>query len=123
MIDVNLNSKLLKLITEIHYWERLGFEIPHYCTDAYDKKEEIINTRENVLKLVLDYNRIVSTLSREERGLFKERIKNLDKRIQPGFNKLTWTKSQAAEEFISTCRRHASELQATVDKYKESLTQ
>lgn len=121
MIDVNLNSKLLKLIAEVHYWERLGFEIPHYCSDAYGKKEEIINTRENVLTIVLDYNRIIGSLSREERGLFKERIKNLDKRIQPGFNKLTWTKAQAAEEFISTCRRHASELQSIVDKYKASL--
>jgi dynein heavy chain len=121
MIDVNLNCKLLKLIAEIYYWERLGFEIPPYCADAYGKKEELVSTRENVLTVVLDYNRIISSLSREERGMFKERIKALDKRIQPGFNKLTWTKPQAAEEFSTTCRRHASDLQAIVDKYKDSL--
>ena len=62
-------------------------------------------------------------MSNEERGLFKERIKNLDKRLQPGFSKLTWTKTQAAEEFIVTCRRHASELQVVVDRYKTSLMQ
>ena len=123
MIDVNLNPKLLKLMSEVHYWDRMGFEIPHYCSDAFTKKEEIKNTRENVLTIVLDYNRIIATLSQEERGLFKERIKNLDKRIQPGFNKLTWTKAQAAEEFITTCRRHASELQGVVDRYKSSLMQ
>jgi dynein heavy chain len=121
MIDVNLNCKLLKLIYEIHYWERLGFEIPPYCADAFSKKEEITSMREHVLSIVLDYNRIVASLSREERGMFKERIKNLDKRIQPGFNKLTWTKPSACEEFSTTCRRHASELQAIVDKYKDSL--
>lgn len=123
MIDVNLSSKLLKLLAEIYYWERMGYEIPHYCADAFSKRDEIRTTRESVLTIVLDYNRIIGSLSREERGLFKERIKNLDKRIQPGFNKLTWTKAQAAEEFISTCRRHASELQTVVDKYKESLMQ
>jgi dynein heavy chain len=123
MIDINLNSKLLKLLVEVHYWERLGFEIPHYCADAFTKKEEIRSTREYVLTIVLDYNRIISSLSKEERGLFKERIKNLDKKIQPGFNKLTWTKSSAAEEFIITCRKHASELQSIVDKYKASLMQ
>lgn len=121
MIDLNLNSRLLKLISEIHYWERLGYEIPHYCADAYGKKQEIINTRDHVLTLVFDYNRIIASLKSNERGLFKERIKNLDKRIQPGFSKLTWTKTQPAEEFISTCRRHANELQIIVDKYKESL--
>jgi len=57
MIDVNLNSKLLKLIMEIHYWERMGFEIPHYCADAFSKKDEIRTTRESVLTIVLDYNR------------------------------------------------------------------
>lgn len=57
MIDVNLNSKLLKLIMEIHYWERMSFEIPHYCADAFSKKDEIRNTRESVLTIVLDYNR------------------------------------------------------------------
>lgn len=53
--------------------------------------------------------------------MFKERIKNLDKRMQHGFTKLTWAKAQAADEYIVTCRRHSSELQAVVDKYKASL--
>lgn len=123
MIDVNLNPKLLKLLIEIHYWERLEMEIPSYCSDVFSKREEILMTRENVLTVVQDYNRIIGSLSYEERGLFKERIKNLDKRIQPGFNKLTWTKAQAAEEFITTCRRHAGELQVVVDRYKSSLMQ
>lgn len=57
MIDVNLSGKLLKLLMEVHYWERLGFEIPHYCADAFLRKDEIRNTRENVLTIVLDYNR------------------------------------------------------------------
>ena len=60
-------------------------------------------------------------MSPEERGLFKERIKNLDKRMQHGFTKLTWAKMQAADEYISNCRRHSSELQIVVDKYKASL--
>lgn len=121
MIDVNMNGRLIKLIMEIYYWERLGFEIPHYCADVYTKREEILHMRESVLTIVLDYNRIIGSLSREERGLFKERIKTLDKRIQPGFSKLTWTKIEAVDEFIQTCRRHASELQSIVDKYKDSL--
>ncbi len=60
-------------------------------------------------------------MSPEERGLFKERIKNLDKRMQHGFNKLTWAKVQAADEYISNCKRHSGELQVVVDKYKASL--
>ncbi len=57
MIDVNLNSKLLKLLVEIQYWERMGMEIPSYCSDVFSKKEELLMTRENVLTIVTDYNR------------------------------------------------------------------
>ena len=48
---------LLKLFVEIHYWERLMFEIPHYAADVYTKREDLRNTRENVLLIVRDYNR------------------------------------------------------------------
>ena len=50
---------LLKLFVEIHYWERLMFEIPHYAADVYTKREDLRNTRENVLLIVRDYNRLV----------------------------------------------------------------
>lgn len=62
MIDTNLNPKLLKLLAEIYYFERLGYEIPHYCADAFTKREEIRNTREHVLTLVHDYNKFVSII-------------------------------------------------------------
>ena len=57
MIDVNLNNKLLKMIYETHYWERFGFEIPHYCADVFLKRDEIRILRESVLTVVRDYNR------------------------------------------------------------------
>jgi dynein heavy chain len=59
MIDVNLNTKLLKLIAETYYWERFGFEIPHYCADVFMKRDEIRILRESVLTVVRDYNRFV----------------------------------------------------------------
>ena len=49
---------LLKLFQEIHYWERLMFEIPHYAADVYTKREDLRNLREHVLLVVRDYNRL-----------------------------------------------------------------
>ena len=57
MIDANLNYKLLKLIYEVYYWERLSYEIPHHCNEVFAKKDEIRNMRESVLTIVRDYNR------------------------------------------------------------------
>ena len=82
---------LLKLFQEITYWESLMFEIPHYAADVYSKREELRILRENVLLVIRDYNRIIEILEPEERILFKERIRFLDKKILPGMTKLTWS--------------------------------
>ena len=48
---------LLKLFQEIYYWERLGYETPHYASEAYTKNDEQRYLRENILLIVRDYNR------------------------------------------------------------------
>lgn len=52
-----IDRTLLKLINEIHYWEKLMFETPHYVSEVYQKKEDLRILRENVLLVVRDYNR------------------------------------------------------------------
>ncbi|XP_029769486.1 dynein heavy chain 2, axonemal [Terrapene carolina triunguis] len=118
MLDINFDKDLLKLFVEIHYWERLLFEIPHYVVEVYDRKEDLRNLRENLLLVARDYNRIIAMLSPEERALFKERIRYLDKKIQPGLKKLHWSLKGASAAFISECRLHASKVQTIVNEYK-----
>lgn len=50
---------LLKMFNEIHYWDRLLYEIPHYVSEVYQRREELHILRENVLLVVRDYNRSV----------------------------------------------------------------
>ncbi|EDV25795.1 uncharacterized protein TRIADDRAFT_23475 [Trichoplax adhaerens] len=120
MLDLNFDKTLLKLFSEIHYWERLMFEIPHYATEVYQKREDLRVLRENVLLVIRDYNGIILSLSNEERGLFKERIRYLDKKIQPGLTKLTWATKGISDFFIGECRLHASKIQAIVSDYKNA---
>ncbi|KAF7236744.1 Dynein heavy chain 2, axonemal, partial [Varanus komodoensis] len=118
MLDINFDKHLLKLFVEIHYWERVLFEIPHYVVEVYERKEDLRNLRENLLLVARDYNRIISMLSTEERGLFRERIRYLDRKIQPGLKKLHWSLKGASTVFISECRLHASKVQNIVNEYK-----
>ncbi|XP_069805044.1 dynein axonemal heavy chain 2 isoform X1 [Dendropsophus ebraccatus] len=120
MLDVNFDKNLLKMFVEIHYWERLSFEVPHYVVDIYQRREDLRNLRENVLLVVRAYNRIIAALSPEERGLFRERIRFLDKKIQPGLTKLHWSSKGASSAFINDCLLHASKIQQIVDNYKAS---
>ncbi|KAL2079072.1 hypothetical protein ACEWY4_024816 [Coilia grayii] len=57
LLDINFDRGLLNMFNEIHYWERLLFEIPHYVSEVYQRREELRNLRENVLLVVRDYNR------------------------------------------------------------------
>lgn len=48
-------------------------------------------------------------LSPDELGLFREQIHLMDKKIQPGLTKLTWS-SKAANVFIRECLLHVSKV-------------
>ncbi|MCJ8731422.1 hypothetical protein PDJAM_G00199410 [Pangasius djambal] len=118
MLDINFNKSLLKMFNEIHYWEQLKFEVPHFVSEIRQRREDLHTLRENVLLLVKDYNRIVAALSPDALGLFQERIQFLDKKIQPGLSKLLWSSKGATSFFINDCRLHASKVQLLVDEYK-----
>lgn len=106
MIYTNFSKELLKLFNEMYYWERLRFEVPHYAVDIYRQCDNLRVLRENVLLVVRDYNRILSSLESRERALFRERIRSLDKKIRPGMTKLTWA-SEGIEYFVTECRNQA----------------
>ncbi|XP_056602033.1 dynein axonemal heavy chain 2 isoform X3 [Triplophysa dalaica] len=118
LLDININKNLLKMFNEIHYWDRLLFEIPHYVTDLYQRREELHNLKENVLLVVKDYNRIIMALNAVEMGLFSEKIRFLNKKIQPGLSKLHWSTKGAANVFINDYRVHANKVQLMVDEFK-----
>ena len=62
--------------------------------------------------------RIIAALSQEERGLFRERIRFLDKKIHAGLTKLTWASKGISDYFVTECRMHSSKIQGIVDEYK-----
>ncbi|XP_078057018.1 dynein axonemal heavy chain 2 [Mustelus asterias] len=119
-LSVNFDMYLLELFNEIHYWERLAFEIPHYVMEVYQRREDLRMLREIVFLVVCDYNRILDELTKEQRNLFRDRIKFLDKKIAPGLSKLQWSARTLSTYFIDECRMQARQLQLTIDEYKAS---
>jgi dynein heavy chain len=43
---------------------------------------------------------VLTALDKEERRLFHDRLRYLDKRITPGVNKLAWTSPKATLDFF-----------------------
>ncbi|KAJ1537343.1 Dynein heavy chain 2, axonemal, partial [Nowakowskiella sp. JEL0078] len=120
VLEIKFDYDLLRLFTEIHYFQKLKCDIPFHVQEIFSKREELRMLRENVLLVVRDYNNIVEILSPDETLLFKERIKFLDRKINPGLTKLTWASKGITDYFVKECRRHSHEVQKTVSDFIES---
>ncbi|KAJ8920059.1 hypothetical protein NQ315_011713 [Exocentrus adspersus] len=117
LLECNIDRSLLEIFHECKYWESLNYEIPGYLKNLYQKSESVQFVYQCVLNVVLDYNRILTSLSDEERLLFRPLITAVEKKISPGLNKLTWN-TDVGDEYIADCSNNTAELQAFVDDYK-----
>ncbi len=68
--------------------------------------------------------RIIKALNADELGLFSERIRFLDRKIQPGLSKLHWSTKGTASIFINDCRVHANKVSSFwhTHKYTQQKT-
>ena len=118
----NFDKELLHLFTEVRFFERLHFQIPHRALEICSHKEKYRLLREEVLNVVRDYNKILEALDDEERRLFYDRITHLDKHISPGLSKVHWTSpSKLQEYFIGEARKHCKNAYESVVQYKEAI--
>ncbi|XP_066137784.1 dynein axonemal heavy chain 2 [Euwallacea fornicatus] len=118
LLECNIDRSLLNIFKEAKFWDALNYEIPTHVKSIYPRADSINFIYECVLDVVLDYNKIVSSLSDEERMLFKPLIGNVEKKISPGFSKLTW-ETDIEDEYIAECSNSTTELQEFIDDYKQ----
>ena len=76
--------------------------------------------RERVMTVVRAYNDIVRDLGTDERHLFIDHLRRLDRRIAPGMIKLTWTSKNVVEMFVKDCCTSCQEMHAVVREFKEA---
>nr|XP_019958870.1 PREDICTED: dynein heavy chain 2, axonemal [Paralichthys olivaceus] len=119
-LDINFDNNLLSLFSEIDCWDRLRFEVPQFAYDIYLEREKLRVSRERVLLLIRNYNRIIGMLSPDELGLFRERIRLMDKKIQAGLTRLLWSSKEPAHLFTRDCLLHIDKVQLIVESYKVS---
>lgn len=119
-LECNFDRPLLKLFAEVHYWHYFQGElqIPYIAHDISNQREQLRVLREHVLLVVRDYNRILMELSSNERRLFEDIIRRLDRRIVPGLQKLTWLSKGIVEWYVIECRKHCAETYQIVMEFQ-----
>jgi dynein heavy chain, axonemal len=115
----NFDRDLASLFIEVIYWEKFHGEItiPYAAHDICNQREKLRVVREHVMLIVRAYNAILDDLSTEERRLFSDHIRKLDKRINQGLTKLTWASKGVVEFYVKDCL-NSSDMHATVAQFK-----
>jgi dynein heavy chain len=124
LIQIQFDKDLTRLFAEINYFTKQKGDIPFHLQELNSKKDELRILRENVLLVTRDYNGIIGSLNPQEHLLFRERIRFIDRKVNPGLTSLNWyTKNLlrdskgVADFFIKECRRHLIDVQQTANEF------
>ncbi|CAG4949533.1 unnamed protein product [Colias eurytheme] len=71
LLECNIDVNILELCKEAHHWENLKLDIPLHAYAVYNKSKTVFYVYESVLAVVKGYNKILDSLSEDERLLFK----------------------------------------------------
>ncbi|KAM3621055.1 uncharacterized protein V6R79_005381 [Siganus canaliculatus] len=120
VLNVNFDNTLLDLFTELEYWDRLEYEyeIPLGHHNILQDRDDFRDLWQRAKLLVYSYNRIIESLSPDNLVLFREKIRFIDKKIQPGFTKLMWLKKEASNIFIRDSLSLIDKVQLLVERHK-----
>lgn len=121
-IVCNFDPELLILFAEVSHWEKFHgeFSIPYAAHDICNKRETLRVMREHVMLVVLAHNDIVRVISAEEKRLFGDLLRRLDRRISQGFSKLTWQSKNMIEMYVRDCCATCHEVLHVVKDFKDS---
>ncbi|KAJ1520022.1 hypothetical protein ONE63_004252 [Megalurothrips usitatus] len=120
LLEPNFDRQVQRIVQEAWYWSEMNMSVPTSVQNLANRWKSLTFLYESVLTVALDYNRIISSLSDEERLLFRELIKGCDKKIGPGLQRYSWD-TDIADIYIVECLSYTSMVQDIIDDYKSSV--
>ncbi len=120
-IVCNFDEDLLALFSEVNYWEKFHgeFTIPYIAHDICTKREQLRVMREQVMFIVRAYNDIIKDMNAEEKRLFLDHMRKLDRKVGQGLNKLTWQSKNMIEMYVKDCVANCAEVYTILKEFKE----
>lgn len=118
LLECNISHGIFEISLEAHYFKILGFGIPVHINQFYTRHSFKINY-DAIIKLLVDYNRILISLSEKERLLFRCLIQVCETAFLPAVYKLTWN-SEGLDAVILDCTRHIEDLKLLVRIYRKA---
>ncbi|XP_058817897.1 dynein axonemal heavy chain 2-like [Topomyia yanbarensis] len=115
LLECHIERRMLLTIDEAHFFKVLGAVIPSVVD--IEKNDSVKQTFDNVIRIVLYFNNVVSSVSEKERLFFKHMIQQTERKLEPLKSKLTWDEDLG--EFIDTFVTNVKELLDVIQVYKQ----
>ncbi|XP_037045747.1 dynein heavy chain 2, axonemal [Bradysia coprophila] len=121
LLECNIDRSVMVIFDEAKHFEILRFSVPVHINRICQKSNDIRWTYQSVVKVCINYNNIINSLSDKERLLFKPLIQTAYRKITPGLKKLKWSDDMnLIEPFIAECLTYTYKVLAFIDIYKNA---
>lgn len=119
LLECNISADTFDISLEAYYFKILGFGIPVQINQFYTRHVSFKMNYDSVIRLLIDYNRILISLSEKERLLFRCSIQVCDSAFLPAVYKLTWN-SEGLDGTIAECNRQIDDLKRLIKIYRKA---
>lgn len=119
LLECNISQNIFEIILEAQYFKILGFGIPVHINQFYTRHTIFKANYDSVIRLLVEYNRILISMSEKERLLFRCLIQVCDAAFLPAVYKLTWN-SEGLDNTIAECNRQIDDLKVLIKIYRKS---
>ncbi|XP_065079030.1 dynein axonemal heavy chain 2-like [Ochlerotatus camptorhynchus] len=115
LLECHIERRMLVIFEESYYFKVSGATVPSFID--MEKNDNVKLTFDNVIRIILYFNNVVSSISDKERLFFKPLIQQTERKLEPLRGKLTW--EEDLSEFIDNFVVNVKELLDVIQVYKK----
>ena len=106
---------------QVQFWERLRMPIPYAAMEVQAQREKYRVLMDKVLAVVREYNAIILAVA-NDRKLFTDRLRAIDRRVMTGIHKLAWNMDKAGlNAYQKEARKQCREGTTSVATFKSGV--
>jgi dynein heavy chain len=117
---VNFDRKIMQLMRETKFLQRMGVEVPDSAKMVLLQEEKLKHYYNKLSFLLCEYERITNAITDPVRPMMKPHLENMEKKIHPGIYMLTWT-SMNIDGYLHHVQNGLSRLEELVTKVNDML--
>ncbi|XP_062549331.1 dynein axonemal heavy chain 2-like isoform X3 [Armigeres subalbatus] len=115
LLECHIERRMLVVFDEAYFFKVLQATVPSIMD--MDKNDNVKLTFDNVIRIILYFNNVISSISDKERLFFKPMIQQTERKLEPLRGKFTWEEDLG--EFIDTFVHNVKDLLDVIQVYKK----